>query len=302
MTPLAHTDHLNNVQPYSARYTLEMTNVDHILTLSSIAGFHKFTGSDLGLLLLWTQKQPPTFADLRRPSLFLSDGQDDITIFMMKDKLLLAWSGGKDSAFALYELKHKEDVEIAALLTTVTEGDDRISMHGVRRKLLAEQAKAVGYPLEEVAIPQICPNDIYEQRMREALEKYHRKGTQSTAFGDLFLEDVRAYREERMSRIGMRCVFPLWGRPTVELAGQFIDLGFRAIVVCVDTKTLSPEFSGREYDRDLLRDLPAGVDPCAENGEFHTFVYDGPIFSWPVSVQRGEKVLRDDRFYYCDLA
>jgi uncharacterized protein (TIGR00290 family) len=220
---------------------------------------------------------------------------------MKKNKLLLAWSGGKDSALALYELKRGENVEIASLLTTVTEGYDRISMHGVRRNLLLEQADAAGYPLEEVSIPQKCPNDIYEMRMREALEKHHNRGVRSVAFGDLFLQDVRAYREERMSRIEMTCIFPLWGRPTAELAGQFVDLGFRAIVVCVDTQALSPEFSGREYDKDFLKDLPAGVDPCAENGEFHTFVYDGPIFKRPVLVQRGKKVLRDGRFYYCDL-
>jgi uncharacterized protein (TIGR00290 family) len=220
---------------------------------------------------------------------------------MKKDKLLLAWSGGKDSALALHELMPREDIEIAALLTTVTEGYNRISMHGVRRPLLARQAHSLGFSLEAVAIPQNCPNDVYEQRMREALEKYHGKGIRSAAFGDLFLQDVRAYREERMSRIGMRCVFPLWGRPTAELALQFVELGFRAIVVCVDTQALSSEYSGREYDKDFIRDLPAGVDPCAENGEFHTFVYDGPIFSRPIEVQRGEKVLRDDRFFYCDL-
>jgi uncharacterized protein (TIGR00290 family) len=220
---------------------------------------------------------------------------------MIKHKMLLAWSGGKDSAMALYELIHREDAEITALLTTVTEGFDRISMHGVRRKLLAEQAAAVGYPLEEVVIPQACTNEIYEQRMREVLEKYHGRGIRSAAFGDLFLEDVRAYRIERMSRIGMSCVFPLWGRPTAELAGQFIDMGFRAVVVCVDTQALSPDFSGREYDRDFIRNLPTGVDPCAENGEFHTFVYDGPVFQRQVKVQRGEKILRDNRFCYCDL-
>ena len=137
--------------------------------------------------------------------------------------------------------------------------------------------------------------------MRAALEKYQREGISAAAFGDLFLEEVRAYREERMSRIGMRCLFPVWGRPTAEFAGRFIDLGFRAIVVCVDTKVLGSEFAGREYDRDFLKDLPAGADPCGENGEFHTFVYDGPIFSTPVAVRRGERVLRENRFCYCDL-
>jgi uncharacterized protein (TIGR00290 family) len=219
----------------------------------------------------------------------------------MKDRLLLAWSGGKDSSLALHQLKHTDNIEIVALLTTVTEGQDRISMHGVRRTLLKEQAAALGFPLEEILIPQNCTNDIYEQRMREMLEKYQQLGIQKAAFGDLFLEDVRAYREERMRRIGMGCMFPLWGKPTAELAVQFVDLGFRAVVVCVDTQKLDAGFAGREYDRAFVRDLPPGVDPCAENGEFHTFVYDGPIFDKPVQFRRGEKVLRDNRFYYCDL-
>ncbi len=219
----------------------------------------------------------------------------------MMEQILVGWSGGKDSAMALYELKKAEGIGIAALLTTVTEGYDRISMHGVRRTLLAEQAGSLGYPLVEIPIPQKCTNEIYEQRMQAVLEKYHRKGVSAAAFGDLFLEDIRAYREERMGRIGMRCIFPVWGKPTAEYAAQFVNLGFRAIVACVDTMAIGREFAGREYDRDFIRELPAGVDPCGENGEFHTFVYDGPIFSRPVQVQRGEKVLRENRFYYCDL-
>jgi uncharacterized protein (TIGR00290 family) len=219
----------------------------------------------------------------------------------MKERILLAWSGGKDSAMTLHQLKNMENTDVAALLTTVTEGYDRISMHGVRRSLLVEQAQALGIPLEEIRIPQQCSNDVYEQHMQQTLEKYHEQGIVKAAFGDLFLEDVRAYRQERMGRIGMECLFPLWGKPTAALAAQFVELGFHAIVVCVDTKVLGEEFSGREYDADLLRDLPPGVDPCAENGEFHTFVYDGPIFSRPVQCRRGEKMLRDNRFCYCDL-
>lgn len=219
----------------------------------------------------------------------------------MKNAAILAWSGGKDSALALYELTRQESIEIVALLTTVTEGYDRISMHGVRRELLAEQAKALGYPLDEVSIPQQCTNEMYEQRMHQALEKYHRSGIAQAAFGDLFLEDVRAYREERLSRIGMRGVFPLWARNTGEVARQFVGLGFRAIVVCVDTHSLDRAFAGREYDLDFLKDLPGEVDPCGENGEFHTFVYAGPVFRRPVQVERGGRVLREKRFYYCDL-
>jgi uncharacterized protein (TIGR00290 family) len=220
---------------------------------------------------------------------------------LVKNAALLAWSGGKDSALALYELTRPGSMEVVALLTTVTEGYDRISMHGVRRELLAEQAQALGYPLEQVNIPQQCTNEIYEQRMQQALEKYHRAGIRQCAFGDLFLEDVRAYREERLSRIGMRGIFPLWGRNTTEAARQFVQLGFRAIVVCVDTQALDGAYAGREYDDAFLNELPPGVDPCGENGEFHTLVYAGPVFRRPIQVERGEKVLRDHRFYYCDL-
>lgn len=219
----------------------------------------------------------------------------------MNNKAIFAWSGGKDSALALYELKRLGSTEIAALLTTVTEGYDRISMHGIRRDLLIKQAIALGYPLEEVTIPQNCTNEVYEQRMQQALEKYSQAGVTHAAFGDLYLEDVRKYREERLGRIGMRGIFPLWGRNTGEVARQFIQLGFRAIVVCVDTQALGAVYGGREYDEGFLKDLPESVDPCGENGEFHTFVYDGPIFHKPIQVERGEKVLRENRFYYCDL-
>lgn len=219
----------------------------------------------------------------------------------MQERIIVAWSGGKDAALALHELKKQAHCEIVSLLTTVTEGHDRISMHGVRRTLLSEQAKALGYPLEEIAIPKDCPNEIYERRMRQSLEKFQAQGVSAAAFGDLFLTDIRAYREERMGRIGMRCVFPLWEKPTIELARHCIGLGFRAMVVCVDTRALGREFAGREYDESFLKDLPAGVDPCGENGEFHTFVYDGPIFNRPVFVERGETVLRDNRFCFCDL-
>ena len=219
----------------------------------------------------------------------------------MKNRAILAWSGGKDSALALYEMTRQDRIQVVALLTTVTEGYDRISMHGVRRELLAEQAKALGYPLEEVRLPQQCTNELYEQRMGQTLEKYHQSGIARAAFGDLFLEDVRAYREERLSRIGMRGIFPLWGRNTSEVARQFVGLGFRAVVVCVDTQALDRAFAGRDYDEDLLKDLPPEVDPCGENGEFHTFVYAGPVFHRPVRIERGEKILRENRFYYCDL-
>lgn len=219
----------------------------------------------------------------------------------MKDKVVVAWSGGKDAAQALYELIWQDTIEVASLLTTITEGYDRISMHGVRRSLLEQQAEALGYALEKISIPQSCSNEIYEERMRLSLEKFGQQGVTAVAFGDLFLQDIRAYREERMRRTGMRCLFPLWAKPTPETARRFLDLGFRAIVVCVDTKVLDGAFTGRDYDRDFIKNLPPGVDPCGENGEFHTFVYDGPIFKKPVPVQRGDIVLRDERFCYCDL-
>ncbi len=219
----------------------------------------------------------------------------------MSDKVLVSWSGGKDSAFALYEFARANGYEISALLTTVTAGYDRISMHGVRRALLVSQAESLGYPLVKLLIPQQCTDDEYEQLMRTALQKYNNLGISGVVFGDLFLEDVRNYREEILETIGMKGFFPIWGMDTGELARAFIDRGFRAIVVCVDTEVLDSEYVGREYDRKFLTDLPTSTDPCGENGEFHTFVYDGPLFSWSIKLKRGEKVLREGRFYYCDL-
>ncbi len=219
----------------------------------------------------------------------------------MKKAAIVAWSGGKDSSLALHEVLRQGEIEVAALLTTVTEGYDRISMHGVRRNLLAAQAEAMGYPLDEVGIPQQCTNEIYEQRMQDAMEKYHHDGIEQVIFGDLFLQDVRSYREDRLGRIGMRGIFPLWGRNTAELARDFIRQGFHAVLVCVDTSALSADFAGREYDESLLNDLPANVDPCGENGEFHTFVYGGPIFHHSLQIEKGTKVLREERYYYCDL-
>lgn len=219
----------------------------------------------------------------------------------MSDKVLVSWSGGKDSAYALHEFVRANGSEIVALLTKVTAGYDRISMHGVRRALLQSQVESLGYPLEEMLIPQQCTDEKYEQLMGTALQKYSNLGISGVVFGDLFLEEVRNYREERLGRIGMKGIFPIWGRDTGELAQEFIDSGFRAKVVCVDTEVLDCDYVGREYDGQFLADLPKSIDPCGENGEFHTFVYDGPIFSWCIKLKRGEKVLREDRFYYCDL-
>jgi uncharacterized protein (TIGR00290 family) len=214
--------------------------------------------------------------------------------------VLFCWSGGKDSAMALHVLRQQQDVRIAALLTTVTDGYDRISMHGVRRTLLSRQAEALGLPLCEMRIPPQCVNPIYEERMRDALLAQKENGIRCVAFGDIFLQDLREYRERNLAKVEMAAIFPIWKRDTRELAQNFCALGFRAIAVCVDAKKLSREFAGRELDESFFRDLPTGVDTCGENGEFHTFVYDGPIFSSEIAVERGEVVERDG-FYFCDL-
>lgn len=200
----------------------------------------------------------------------------------------------------MYEVATKGEFEIAAILTTLTKGFDRISMHGVRRELLEMQASALGLRSEQVWIPKRATNRKYEEQMARTLKKYKAKGIAHVIFGDLFLEDIRKYREDRLAKLDMKGVFPLWGRPTRELAGFFIEKGFKAILCCIDPKALGKEFCGREFDRSLLRDLPARVDPCGENGEFHTFVYDGPIFKERLQVVVGETVLRE-RFYFTDI-
>jgi uncharacterized protein (TIGR00290 family) len=211
----------------------------------------------------------------------------------------LSWSGGKDSALALWMLR-REQREPEALITTVTESYERVSMHGVRRELLARQAEALGLPLIEIAIPPTCVNDVYEARMAEAFAVAPLSAVEAVAFGDLFLEDVRAYREERLAAGGKRGLFPLWGRNTTALAREFLDAGFEATLVCVDPRALDGAFAGRRYDEQLLAELPPGVDPCGENGEFHTFVHAGPIFAQPVDCETGAIVERDG-FVFCDL-
>jgi uncharacterized protein (TIGR00290 family) len=215
------------------------------------------------------------------------------------NKVVVCWSGGKDSALALHELG--ATVEVVALLTTVTEEYDRISMHGVRVALLEAQAEALGLRLEKVHVPPVCTNVEYEQRMRAVLGRHHAAGAGAVVCGDIFLADVRRYREERLFTGGVRGVFPLWERKSEELARRFIALGFRAVLCCVDTQALDANFAGRLYDERLLAELPPGVDPCGENGEFHTFVFDGPGFTRPVAYELGECVLRDGRFAFRDL-
>jgi uncharacterized protein (TIGR00290 family) len=215
------------------------------------------------------------------------------------DPLALSWSGGKDSALTLWTLRSL-GAEPQALITTVTDEYDRISMHGVRRELLTRQADALGIQLVEIRIPPACVNEVYEARMAQAFASPPLSGVEAVAFGDLFLEDVRAYRETRLTAAGKRGLFPLWGRDTAALAHEFVAAGFRAIIACVDPRALDASFAGRTYDEQLLADLPAGVDPCGENGEFHTFVHTGPIFTEPISCEIGEVVERGG-FVFCDL-
>jgi uncharacterized protein (TIGR00290 family) len=213
--------------------------------------------------------------------------------------LALSWSGGKDSALALWALR-EESLMPTALLATVTEDYGRVSMHGVRRSLLRRQAEAVGLPLVEVEIPAGCTNELYENRLAAAFAGSELSAVDEVAFGDLFLEDIRAYRESWLAAAGKRARFPVWGRDTVALAARFLAAGFRAVLVCVDPRALDPSFAGRDYDERLLAELPAGVDPCGENGEFHTFVTAGPILDRPIDCRRGDVVERDG-FVFCDL-
>jgi uncharacterized protein (TIGR00290 family) len=213
---------------------------------------------------------------------------------------MLSWSSGKDCAWALHVLRHDPDVEMVALLTTINASVDRVAMHAVRRSLVEAQAAAAGLPLWTVPIPSPCPNEIYEARMREALARAKDAGITHVAFGDLFLEDVRRYREERMAGTGIEPVFPLWGRPTAALAREMIDAGVQAVLTCVDPKQLDPSFIGRRFDAALVADLPPGVDPCGERGEFHSFCCAGPMFSAPIAVTTGEIVTRDG-FTFVDV-
>ena len=220
----------------------------------------------------------------------------------MTYRILFSWSGGKDSALALYSLKHNNrDIQISALLTTVTADYDRISMHGVRRELLEKQAESIGFPLEKVIISKKSSNEEYEEKIKEILLRYKNEGVSAVAFGDIFLEDLKKYREENLAKIGLKGIFPLWKQNSYILAKKFIDLNFKAIITCVDGAQLDQSFCGREFDDSFLSQLPKDVDPCGENGEFHSFVYAGPIFREKTRFNKGEIVRRDERFYFCDL-
>ncbi len=205
----------------------------------------------------------------------------------------MSWSSGKDSALALHRASTEGAVEVAGLLTTVDAGDERVAMHGVRRTLLEAQADRLGLPLHVVELPWPCPNDLYEERMATAVERARNDGVEVMVFGDLFLDDIRAYREASLAGTGISPAFPLWRQPTPDVARQLLDAGVRAVVTCVDLAQAPGELAGRWFDEALLCDLPGGVDPCGENGEFHTVVVDGPGFSHPIEVGVGGVTVRD---------
>ncbi len=220
---------------------------------------------------------------------------------IMKPKIILCWSSGKDSAFALHQLRTSGQYDVVSLLTTLTEGYDRISMHGVRRELVLRQAASLGLPLREVWIPQGSSNETYESRMAEALREFIAAGVTGVAFGDIFLEDLKKYRQDKLATVGLEAIFPIWKRDTAAMAREFIAQGFRAILTCVDTRVLDGRFAGRDFDASLLAELPPNIDPCGENGEFHSFVHAGPVFSRPLAVTKGEIVLRDGWYNFCDV-
>ncbi len=215
-------------------------------------------------------------------------------------RILLSWSSGKDSAWTLHVLRQQGRYEIAGLLTTFNEAADRVAMHAVRRELVERQAVLAGLPLWDVGLPWPCSNEQYENLMAETCAKALAQGIEGIAFGDLFLEDVRAYRERQLKGTGLEPVFPLWRQPTPQLANEMIAAGMRAKVTCVDTQQLDARFLGREFDETFLADLPAGADPCGEKGEFHTFLYAGPMLNQEIPVLLGETVVRD-QFVFADL-
>jgi uncharacterized protein (TIGR00290 family) len=220
---------------------------------------------------------------------------------IIKEKILLSWSSGKDSALALYEIKNNTKYEISSLLTTLTIDYNRISMHGVRNELLERQACALGLSLEKIFIPKNISNDEYDLVIKKTLNKFRRMGISSVAFGDVHLIDIRKCREKNLEKIGMKGIFPLWKRNSLDLANRFIELGFKSIITCVDSKTFDPNFLGRDFDEKFLSEIPSSVDPIGENGEFHSFVYEGPIFKEKISFKVGKIVIKNKRFYYIDL-
>ena len=216
-------------------------------------------------------------------------------------KILVSWSSGKDSAWMLHVLKSDPAVQIGGLLTTMNEQFDRVAMHAVRRRLLEAQAGAAGVPLRTVQLPWPCTNEQYEERMRSAVSQAITEGFTHVAFGDLFLEDVRSYREAKLAGTGLTPIFPIWGIPTDQLADQMVESGLRSVLTCVHPTQLDRSFAGRQFDRTLLQDLPEGVDRCGERGEFHSFAWDGPMFNRPIGIEVGEVVDRDG-FVFADVS
>ncbi|HSG29909.1 MAG TPA: diphthine--ammonia ligase [Thermodesulfobacteriota bacterium] len=219
----------------------------------------------------------------------------------MPKQIAVSWSGGKDSTLALNEIVNNTDYEVRSLITTVTEGYDRISIHGVRTELLEQQADSIGIPLQKVYIPKNSTNEQYESALKSVLLKFKKEGINEIVFGDIFLEDVKRYRDDLLATPDMKGIYPIWKKDSRELAERFIDLGFKAVTTCVDSQQLDKSFVGREYNYEFIDDLPDTADPCGENGEFHTFVYDGPLLNNKINFDKGEIVFRDNRFYYCDL-
>ena len=226
--------------------------------------------------------------------------EDTLPLNAAGEAIAMCFSGGKDSSLALWEIRRERTYVVRTLLTTVNAEYGRVSMHGVRRGLLRAQADAIGIPMTEVPVPRVCTNAVYEREMGAAFARLQAAGIRRVAFGDIFLEDLRTYREEQLAASMLEGFFPLWKQDTWKLARRFIQAGFKAVLVCVNLKVLDSTFAGRRFDEALLSDLPPGVDPCGENGEFHTFVYDGPIFRRSVRVSTGEVVQRDS-FAFCDL-
>lgn len=224
-------------------------------------------------------------------------------------KAYLNWSSGKDAALALYRIRQQGELNIGKLLTTINSDLDRISMHGLRKELLFAQVQQIGLPLKLVSLPGTVSSEVYNQKMQSVVEDLKQEGFTHSVFGDIFLEDLKKYREEQLAQVGLKAVFPLWMNDTAKLIREFIEIGFKAIVVCANSRLLDPSFCGRIIDETFIKDLPEGVDPCGENGEFHTFVFDGPLFKAPVTFEIGEKMEKeykpskdwDTRFCYCDL-
>lgn len=214
---------------------------------------------------------------------------------------ILSWSSGKDSALAMYYAQKDPNINLVSLMTTLSEKYQRISMHGVQKEFLEKQAGRMDLSLELIYLPADCSNEVYNSIMEQKMKKLKEGNINTVIFGDIFLEDIRTYREENLSKVNMNAHFPLWGISTEKLAHKFIDLGFKAVITCVDSEYLDKRFIGREYNTEFLSDLPKNVDPCGENGEFHSFVYDGPLFNKAISYKLGKVVFQDNQFYFIDL-